>query len=277
MEYSLSEMLKLTFFQRALLAGLIIGFSSGAFGSLVVLKKSSLVASSLSHALLPGIAGAIFIAGLAAWNVFLGAMLAALVVVLASVAVSRRSRLDHGSAMAILLTIAFAVGVVLTDHLPEGKRINLEDYLFGDILNIHRADLWVVFSIGAASLITVGILQRPILLTLFESNVAAAQGVPVRAINYLIMALLVLVMVSSLQAVGCILSIVILVAPAACVFLISNSTQKMFWGGGIIGAAGCVGGILLADRWNWRPGATITLLLGTVFLLAFLFSPKNRK
>jgi ABC-type Mn2+/Zn2+ transport system permease subunit len=155
------------------------------------------------------------------------------------------------------------------DHLPEGRRINLEDYLFGDILNISLGDLWVVYGIAAFTLLITTALQRPILLTLFEPNVAAAQGVPVRGINYLLMTLLVLVMVASLQAVGCILSLVMLVAPAASIYLLSNSTRTMFWGGGVLGALGSVGGIFLADRYNVRPGIMITLLLGALFLVAF--------
>lgn len=275
--HSLSEMMTYAFFQRALLAGLIIGFANGAFGSIVVLRKSALVASSLSHGLLPGVALGILVAGLAAWYMFVGALFAAMVVVLASLAVARSSRLDQGAALAVFLTIAFALGVLLVDHLPEGKRINLEDYLFGDILNIHRGDLWVVYSIGALTLLLTTALQRPILLTLFEQNVAAAQGVPVRALNYLLMTLLVLVMVASLQAVGCILSLVMLVAPSASIYLVSNSTRAMFWGGGLLGAAGSVGGIILGDRWNVRPGTMITLLLGAVFLVAFAVSTQQRR
>ncbi len=273
--HSLQEMLSYTFFQRALLAALIIGFANGAFGTFVVLKKSALVASSLSHALLPGVAVGILVAGLAAWNVFLGALFAALVVVLSSLTVSRSSKLDQGSSLAVILTIAFAIGVLIVDVLPEGRRINLEDYLFGDILNIHRDDLWVVFVIGSVTLLLVTALQRPILLTLFEPSVAAAQGVRVRELNYLLMTLLVLVMVASLQAVGCILSLVMVVAPAATIFFLSNSTRAMFWGGGIIGALGSASGVILADRWNVRPGTMITLILGACFLLAFLLSPKS--
>jgi manganese transport system permease protein len=275
--FTLLEMVTQSLFmQRALLAALIIGFTNGAFGAIVVLRKSALVASSLSHGLLPGVAAGILIAGLAAWNVFLGALIAALIVILSGLAVSRNSRLDQGSALAIMLTIAFAIGVLITDHLPVGKHIDLEDYLFGDIMYISSGDLWVVFGIGAITLLLVSALQRPILLTIFEANVAEAQGAPVRAINYLLMTLLVLVMVASLQAVGCILSLVILVAPAASIYLLCNSTQWMFWGGGILGAVGSAAGVLLGDRLGWRPGVAITLLLGGVFLLAFLVSSLRR-
>ncbi|MBP7950412.1 MAG: metal ABC transporter permease [Verrucomicrobiales bacterium] len=272
--HSLQEMLGYTFFQRALLAGIIIGFVNGAFGAVVVLRKSALVASSLSHALLPGVAIGILVAGLSAWNAFLGALFAALVVVLSSLSVSRNTRLDYGTSLAVILTLAFAVGVMIADKLPEGRRINLEDYLFGNILNIARDDLWVVFIIGAVTLTLATALQRPILLTLFEPSVAAAQGVPTRKINYLLMTLLVLVMVASLQAVGCILSLVMLVAPAATIYLLTNSAQAMFWGGGLLGSAGAVAGILLADRLEFRPGTMITLILGAFFLAALLFAPK---
>ncbi len=270
--HSLQEMFTYAFFQRALLAGLMIGFANGAFGSLVVLRKSALVASSLSHGLLPGVALGILVAGLSPWSMFLGALFAAMVVVLASLAVARNSRIDQGTALAIFLTIAFAIGVVLVDHLPEGKRVDLESYLFGDILNLHRGDLWVSYSIGALTILLTTALQRPILLTIFEPSVAEAQGVPVRSINYLLMTLLVLVMVASLQAVGCILSLVMLVAPSASIYLLSNSTRLMFWGGGVLGAIGAVGGIMLGDQWNVRPGTMITLILGGMWLLAFAIS-----
>jgi ABC-type Mn2+/Zn2+ transport system permease subunit len=273
---SLREILQYSFLQRALLAAVIIGFANGAFGTFVILKKSALVAGNLSHALLPGIAAAILAAGLVAWNLFLGALGAALIVVLSSVAVSRNSRLDQGTAMAVILTGAFALGVIIVDHLPPGQ-VNLEDYLFGNILNVHRGDLWVVFVIGAVTLLTVTALQRPILLTLFEPSVAAAQGVPVRALNYLLMTLLVLVMVASLQAVGCILSLVMICAPAATIYLLSNSTQLMFWGGGALGAVGSAAGVILAHLLNQRPGNMITLILVVAFLAAFVLNLTRRR
>ncbi|RYD28181.1 MAG: metal ABC transporter permease, partial [Verrucomicrobiaceae bacterium] len=224
----MQDILTYPFFQRALLGALIIGFTNGCFSAYVVLRRSALVAGSLSHALLPGIAAGILVSGaLTAWSAFLGAMIAALLVVLGSLAVARSSRLDQGTALAVIFTIAFAVGLILLKYVP--VQVKLEDYLFGDILNISSSDLWVTFGISVFTLVLTTALQRPILLTLFEPSVAAAQGVPVRALNYLIMTLLVLVMVSSLQAVGCILALGLVVAPGATVFLLTNSTRAMFW------------------------------------------------
>jgi manganese transport system permease protein len=275
---ALTDLLSYPQMQRSLLAGLIFGFTNGYFSACVVLKRGALVAGSLSHALLPGIVLGVLVAGgLTAWSSFLGALFAALIVVLASLAVSRISRLDHGTVMAVIFTIAFAVGLILFGSLPAGVRstVRLEDYLIGDLLVLDATDVWVAFIVG---MLTVGLCtawQRTILLTLFEPSVAAAQGIPVRVINAMIMALLVLVMVSSLRAMGCMLSLGLVVAPGATVFLFTNNIRAMFWGGGVLGALSAVGGMIIADQTNITAGAAITGLLGAAFLLALILSPKS--
>jgi ABC-type Mn2+/Zn2+ transport system permease subunit len=140
---------------------------------------------------------------------------------------------------------------------------------------LDNTDVWMAFGVGVLTLTICVALQRTLLVTLFEPSVAAAQGVPVRAVQYLVMTLLVLVMVSALRAVGCMLSLGLVVAPGATVFLLSNSTRAMFWGGGIIGAASAVGGMLIAHLTNITAGAAITALLGLLFLFALVFSPKS--
>ena len=109
----LLEPLQHPFNQRALLAALLIGMTNGYASAFVVLKKSALKVGSLSHALLPGIAVAILLVGLHDWSAFLGALIAALLIGLGSLAVSRGSRLDQESALAILYTAAFSGGIIL--------------------------------------------------------------------------------------------------------------------------------------------------------------------
>ncbi len=265
-------------FQRSLLAALIIGFTNGCFSTCVVLRRGALIAGSLSHALLPGIVMGVIVAGsLTAWSSFLGGLFASLIVVLASLAVSRISRLDQGTSLGVIFTVAFAAGLIMFNYLPPDIRssVKLEDYLFGDLLQLGTSDLWLAFGIGVATVTLCTALQRTILLTLFEPSVAAAQGVPVKLINCLIMTLLVLVMVSSLKAVGCMLSLGMVVAPGATVFLLTNSTRAMFWGGGLLGALCAGGGMVLAHATDITAGAAITAVLGAVFLLALILSPKS--
>ncbi|MFC7336610.1 metal ABC transporter permease [Haloferula chungangensis] len=261
------------FFQRALVAALIIGFTNGFFSGFVVLRRNALSVSALSHTMLPGITLGIVVAGsLTQVSAFLGALFAALIVGLGSVAVARGNRISQGTALAVIYTSAFAAGVAILPRLD--TRQELEHWLFGDILAVGQSDLWVTFGIGAVTLLVANLLMRPILLTLFEPNVAAAQGVPVRSMQYLVFGMLVLSLVASLQAVGCVLSVGLLVAPAATISLLTDRTSALFWGGGLLGAAGAVGGVLLSSTLNLSAGPTIVMLLGALFLVAWLFGPK---
>ena len=261
------------FFQRALLAGLLIGFTNGFFSGFVVLRRTALSVSALSHTMLPGIALGILITGtLTQVNAFIGALTAALFVGLGSVVVSRSSRVSQGTALAILYTTAFALGVAVLQYLRSYG--DLSHWLFGDIRLVSSSDLWLAFVIGSIILLASCVFFRPLLLTLFESSVAAAQGVNVRAMNYLLVGMLILALVTSLQAVGCVLSVGLLVAPGATLSLLTNRTSLLFWGGGLVGALGSVLALLLAYWIDIPAGPAIVIVLGTLFLLAFLLSPK---
>ena len=261
------------FFQRALLAGLLIGFTNGFFSGFVVLRRTALSVSALSHTMLPGIALGILITGtLTQVNAFIGALTAALFVGLGSVVVSGSSRVSQGTALAILYTTAFALGVAVLKYLRSYG--DLSHWLFGDIRLVSSSDLWLAFVIGSIILLASCVFFRPLLLTLFESSVAAAQGVNVRAMNYLLFGMLILALVTSLQAVGCVLSVGLLVAPGATLSLLTNRTSLLFWGGGLVGALGSVLALLLAYWIDIPAGPAIVIVLGTLFLLAFLLSPK---
>jgi manganese transport system permease protein len=267
------ELLNSPFYQRTLAAAAFIGFTNGFFSGFVVLRRNALSVSALSHTMLPGIAFGILITGyLSQWNAFIGALFAALLVGLGSVAVARGKRIAEGTSLAVLYTAAFAAGVAILPKLE--TRTELEHWLFGDILAIGNSDLWIAFSIGAVILIAGNLLMRPLLLTLFEPNVAAAQGVPTRAMQYLVFMMLVLALVSSLQAVGCVLSVGLLVTPAATVSLLTDKTSALFWGGGLIGGVGSIMAVLLSGYFGISPGPAIVILLGILFILAYLFSPK---
>jgi manganese/iron transport system permease protein/iron/zinc/copper transport system permease protein len=267
------DVLEHGFFQRALAAAALVGFTNGFFSGFVILRRTALSVSALSHTMLPGIAVAILITGaLTQWNAFLGALIAALIVGLGSVAVSRGKRVAQGTALAVLYTSAFAGGVALLPRL--GVRQELEHWLFGDINAVSNADLWTVFGIGVLTLVLANLLMRPILVALFEPNVAAAQGVPVRLVQYLLFALMVMSLVASLQAVGCVLSVGLLVTPAATISLFTDRTSALFWGGGVLGAVGAVVAVLISVPLQLTSGPAIVMVLGALFLLGWLLSPR---
>jgi manganese/iron transport system permease protein/iron/zinc/copper transport system permease protein len=258
--------------KRALLACLMIGFSNGFVSAFVVLRKSALKIGTISHSLLPGLAVAVLIAGLSQWSALFGAIFAALIVGLGSIFLSRTSRLDQDTAMGVLYTTAFAAGLLILKNLD--VRQKLDEWLFGSIIGMADSDLWIAFGISAIAVLTLTALQRPLLIYLFEPNIAASLGVPVRLLNYATFAVTILVLVSSLQAVGCILSVGLMVAPAATIYLLTNNARTLFWGGGILGAVGSVIAFFLSYPLGWSVSATIIVVLGSFFFLAYIFSPK---
>jgi len=258
--------------QRSLWACGVIGFSNGFVSALVVLRRSSLQIGTLSCALLPGIALAILVFGLFQLSILLGAVLAGLMVGLGSLFVSRTSRMDHDTALSVLHTTAFALGYIILIGL--GLQQKVDDWLFGNIMSMGDADLWIAYAIGAVAVLSITALQRPLLIFLFDPRSAATMGIPTRGLNYGIFSLIILVLVSSLQAVGAFLTLGLLVAPAATMYLLTDRATLLFWGGGLIGGLGAIGAFFLSYPLGWHLGATIIVVLGGIFLLAYVFSPR---
>jgi len=266
----LMDLLSHEFNRKAILAALLIGFANGYLSGFIVLRKSALMVSSLSHSLLPGLAlAAVIFGALNPMTGFFGALGAALIVGLGAIAISRHSRIDGNSALAILYTTGFGAGLVLLQQ--SSVRSELQHWLFGNILGLADSDLWVAWGISGVVLMTLTVLQRPLLLVLFEPSIAASLGIRVRLLDYVLMALTVLSLVNSLQAVGCVLSIGLMVAPAATVYLFANSPRLLFWGGAFLGAGVSVTAVILSNVIpNLPTGAAIVVLLGGVFLIALV-------
>ncbi len=260
------------FMQRALVACVLIGFTNGFLGSFVVIRRLALTADALSHSLLPGLALAAILIGLNPGGLLLGGLLAAVFVALGGHLIASSSRVKEETAIAALYIIAFAVGVALIKY--SGVRVSLDHFLFGNILGVGDADLWTTYVISCVTLLSLITLQRPLLLTLFEASVAQTQGICVSALLAILILLIVLAMVSSLQAVGVLLSLGLLILPAATMYLLSDSYSVMSWGGALIGTFGAIFGLLISFWANIPSGPAIVLVLGLLFLLAYLFSPK---
>jgi ABC-type Mn2+/Zn2+ transport system permease subunit len=245
----LTEPFRHEFMQRALFGCALIGFTNGVLSAFIVLRRLALMADAMAHSLLPGVAVALILFGLAPGNLFFGALVAALLVGLGVQIISGSSRIKEDTSLGLLFACSFSLGLVLLSLSP--AQVNVTHYLFGNILGLSDADLWITYLISFIVLPLLVVFQRPLLLMMFEPSVAASQGVLVRALNYMLMALLVL-----------------------SIYLCSDSFAAMFWGGGILGMIGSCLGLLVSYWLNLPSGACIVLVLGVIFLLAYLLSPK---
>jgi manganese transport system permease protein len=258
--------------QRALFGAVLIGFTNGILSVFIVIRRLSLMADAISHSLLPGLAIALILFGAAPSTLFVGAIVAAALVAFGTQIISNSSRLKEDTALGLLFACSFSLGQALLKFSP--VHVSISDYLFGNILGLSNGDLYLIYGVSCVLLPALVLLQRPFLLMLFEPSIAATQGVPVRTLKYVLMGILVLAMTSSLQAVGIILALGTLIAPAATIYLFVDSFPTLFWASGFLGAIGSALGLVVSAVTDLPAGACIVLVLGVFFFIAYLFSPK---
>lgn len=260
------------FMQRALLICVLVGFTNGFLGAFVVLRRLALMADALSHSLLPGLAVAAIWFGLSPLGLLFGGLMAAGFVAVGGQLIARSSRLKDETAIACLYILAFALGIGLIKYAQ--VQVDLDGFLFGNILGVSSTDLWTSFAISTVTICTLIAIQRPLLLAMFEPQVARTLGIPVSGLLVTLIFLIVLAMLASLQAVGVLLSLGLLILPAATLYLLSDSYQVMAWGGAVLGVIGSVTGLILSYWADIPSGPAIILVLGAALLAAILFGPR---
>lgn len=264
----MSDLLSFPIFQRALVATLIIGFANGYTSAFVLLHRSPLKLTALSHSLLPGIAIATWLVGLGVVSAFVGSFLTALVIGLLTLVISSRTKISSDTTLAVLYTGAFALGVMILNQI--GAAQELEHWLLGNIQGLSDLDLWMSFIVGLIAVGAISLFRRSILLNLFEPSVAISLGVNARLLNYGLFALLILVLITTLQAVGCILAIGLIVTPAATMRNLCNSSRQLFLWSGILGALGSAAGLILSYAIDLPAGSCIVIVHSGLFLLSTL-------
>jgi ABC-type Mn2+/Zn2+ transport system permease subunit len=260
------------FMQRAFVVCLLVGFTNGFLSAFIVLRRLALLADALSHSLLPGLAVGAILFGLAPAGLFLGALVAAAMVGLGGQVIARSSRLKDETAIASLYSVAFALGILLIKYAR--VPVDLHHFLFGNILGLSNLDLWLSYGISFVTVVTVLVFQREYLLLMFDPTLAASQGIAVSRLTYLLMGLTVLAMISSLQAIGVVLSLGLLIIPGATIYLLTDSFPVMAWGGGVLGAGAALVGLLISYWIDVPSGPAIVCVLGIALFFALLLGPK---
>lgn len=273
----MSEIFEIPIFQRALLATLLIGFVNGYASAFVLLHRSPLKLTALSHSLLPGVAIAAWIFTLGVFTAFFGAIIAALAIGVLTVLLSRISKISDDTVLAVLYTGAFALGIMVLQRV--GSNQDLENWLLGNIMGLADLDLWMSFVVGLIAVFALSLFRRALVINLYDPEVAASLGIRTRLLDYASFAILILVLVTTLQAVGCILAIGMIVTPAAIIRPFITNPDTLFPLSGLIGALGSCGGLLLAIQLDLPAGASIAATLAALFILSvflrLIFTRKN--
>ena len=264
----MSEFFDILLYQRALIATIIIGFVNGYTSAFVLLHRSPLKLTALSHSLLPGVAIAAYFLGLTVLSAFFGALLAAIIIAVLTVLLSKVTRISDDTILAVLYTGAFAVGIMVLQKL--GSNQDLEDWLLGNILGLSDLDLWMSFGVGLVAVTLLSLFRRAIVLNLYDPEVAASLGIPTRLLDYLSFTVLILVLVTTLQAVGCILAIGLIVTPAAIIRPFVSTPESLFPLSGLVGGAGAALGLLVSLQFSLPAGASIAATLAGLFVISVI-------
>lgn len=259
------EPLAYPFFVRALAAATIVGLVCAVVGSYMVLRGLAFMGDALSHAAFPGVVVAYLLQG----PFYLGAAVAAVGTALAIGWVSRRGRLRGDTAIGVLFAGMFALGIFLFSRIPSYVG-DLFGFLFGEVLGISDADLVALVGLAIVVLALVVVFWKELLYSTFDPMGAAAAGLPVGRLEYLFLALIALTIVVSLQAVGIILVVAMLITPAATGQLLASSFGRLVAIAVAIGVVSPAVGLYASYWLDAAAGATIvlvqTLVFGTVLI-----------
>ena len=265
----LSALGQYNFLQAALITSILVGVMSGVIGSFIILRGLSLMGDAISHAVLPGVAVA-YMLGI---NLLLGASIFGILAAMLIGYVASHSKLKNDTAIGIVFSAFYALGFVLIS-LAESSS-NLHHILFGNVLAVSDRDLITTTCVLIAVILFIVIFYKELLITSFDETFARTYGLRTQMVHYALMLMLTLVTVSSLQTVGIILVVAMLITPATTAFLWTNKLHWMLVDSAIFGALASLIGLFLSYTLNWSSGPAIVLVAAFIFGVSFIFSPKQ--
>lgn len=256
------------FMLKAVIVSSLVGVVCALLSCLLVLKRWSLMGEAVSHSVLPGVVLA-YVIGI---PFSIGAFVFGLGSALSIGYIKQKVRLKDDAVMGIVYTTLFALGLVLVSKIP--SNIDLMHILFGYVLGISDADAWQTVGIAMLVAGVIIALRRSLLLYCFDPAHAQAMRLNVSFYHYLLLVLLALTVVASVQTVGLILVVAMLVIPGAIAHLLTDNFDRMLLIASGVSVAACVAGAYASYYFDVSTGGAMVLVLGVMFILTFIASPK---
>jgi len=263
------EPLQYEFLRSAMMIGSLIAVMSAVLSCFLILRGWSLMGDAISHAVLPGIVLA-YVVGL---PLLIGAFLSGLLCAVGTGWIKNNSRIKEDTAMGVVFTGLFAVGLVLFSKVP--SELHLDHILFGNILGIGPQEWREIVLVVTVVLSVLLLKRRDFLLMCFDPAQARVMALPVRMLHYGLLALLSLAIVVSLKAVGIILVTAMLITPGATAFLWSHRFDRMLWIASATALCSTVLGVMISFHIDASPAACIVLFQATLFAFSWLLKGRG--
>lgn len=259
----LLEPLQHAFMRQALIASVLVGITCSLLGVYVVLRRMAFMGDAIAHTTLPGIV----VAYLNRWNLFAGAVLAALVTALGIGWLSRRQSMREDTAIGVLYSGMFSLGIVLICRAKSFR--DFSHMLFGNVLGVTSGDLIGILLVSLIVVTSLLLLQKELTLTTVDPLHGQVIGLSAERMRYLLLVLLALAVVTGIQAVGVALTTALLVTPAATASLLTRRLQAMLWLSVTISILSSIIGLYASYYLSISSGGAIVLVCTTIFGVAF--------
>lgn len=267
----LLDPLSYMFMQRALVVAVAVGIICSVMGSYLLVQRMALLGDAISHSLLPGLALAF------KWevNIFVGAFVAGVFSTILINWIRSRTSVKEDAAMGIVFSAFFALGIILISLIQTQAKVDLNHFLFGNILGVTQTEVYITVGIAIGVLIVVMALFKELLFYSFDPIGAQAVGLPVHLLSSGLMMLIALTLVASMKAVGVILILALMITPGATAYLLVSRLHWVMAVGSGVGVISSLTGMYLSFYFDLPSGPTIVMVAFGLFCLAFLFSPKQ--
>ena len=261
------------FMRRALVGCLALALGCGPIGTILVIRRMSLMGDALSHAVLPGAALGFIFAGLSLPAMSFGGLVAGLVVALLSGLVTRLTPLREDASFAAFYLMSLALGVLLVS--THGNNVDLLHLLFGSILAVDNAALILIGAIATLSLLLLAVIYRPLVVECFDPGFLRAVGGRGGLVHTLFLALVVLNLVAGFQALGTLMAVGLMMLPAAAARFWVRELWSLCAASSVLALASGLLGLLLSYHLDIPSGPAIVLVAGLVYLASVIFGPRD--
>lgn len=260
----------LAFLPKALLIATIASIVCGVVGCYVVLRGMAFIGDAVAHAVFPGLAVAFVLGG----SLVLGGVVAGVLTAVLVAVFSQNRRLKEDAIIGVFFVGAFALGIVIISRAP-GYAGSLQQFLFGSITGIPDRDIVVVAGMGLLVLGGLLLLHKELVTISLDRESARAMGIPVFWLDLALYVLVTLAVVISVQTIGNVLVLALLITPAATARLLTDRLALMMVLAPAIGALSALVGLYVSWSWDYPTGGTIVLVLTAWFLLAWFVAPRQ--
>jgi zinc/manganese transport system permease protein len=269
----ISPFLEYDFMQRALFGAALISLSAGPIGVFLMARRMSLSGDAIAHAILPGVSIGYFLFGMSLLPMTVGGLIAGLFVALGAGAVSRLTKQNEDASMAAFYLISLALGVLMISI--RGSNVDLMHLLFGTVLALNNQALLLISTITFVTLMTLTIFWRGLIAECLDPLFLRSVSKIGTLIHFTFLSLVVLNLVSGFQALGTLLSVGLMMLPAATARFWADRAITMCVIASLIGIISCFFGLVLSYHLSLPSGPCIILLSGSMYMFSVLFSKRG--